>query len=159
MNSSRWGTGVALCVQAANGTNELKYAVCGGCWFHLMFLFYVFSHADGIDAKLNFVCKTFNFVEGWPAITGGVRDTIAYGAHWGEASSFTSQHCSRGEALRWDLCSSVFHSEVFIDNEGGNDVITFFKKSQDKGDNCNLCSSAKAHIWIVLGITGPPRWL
>lgn len=64
MNSSRWGTVPALCVQAVNGTNELKYAVCE---IHLLLLFYAFSDADGIDVKPKFMCITFNFVGGGEA--------------------------------------------------------------------------------------------
>lgn len=32
--------------------------------FQLMFLFYAFSDAGGIDVKVKFICKTFNFVDG-----------------------------------------------------------------------------------------------
>lgn len=85
---------------------------------------------------------------------GGGEGYNCIWSSFGEASSFTSQRCSRGKALRSVLCSSLFHSEGFIDNEEGEKLITFFKKSQNNGDNCNLCSSAKVHVWIGLGITG-----
>lgn len=64
MNSSRWDAGTALCVQAVNGTSELKYAVSRKSLFHLMFLFYGFSDADSIDAEHKFMCETLGFAEG-----------------------------------------------------------------------------------------------
>lgn len=58
------GPGTALCIQPVNGTNELKYAAYGRSLFHLMFPFYAFSDADGIDAKPKFIRMTLHFVEG-----------------------------------------------------------------------------------------------
>lgn len=90
MNSSRCCTSSALCIQAVNGTNELKYAVCGGSLLHLMFLFYAFADADGIDAKPKFICKTFNVAEGQAFFLGQSGDYIADGVQCPEASRFTS---------------------------------------------------------------------